>query len=176
MRTFVYVGTSLDGFIAEKDGDIDWLGEFEGEEVRRAYRGFISKIDAVVIGRGTFEKVLTYRTWPYDKMVFVLSSSVTQIPGNLKGKVRILSLKPGEILAFLAKGGFSSISVDGGKVIQAFLREDCIDELVITRVPLLLGSGIPLFGDLDKDLKFDHIQTEVFSNGLVKSHYRRVRT
>ena len=177
MRTTVYVGTSLDGFIARPNGDLDWLDNSENHnrEVLDSYNAFMSKIDAVVIGRGTFEKVLTFPSWPYEKKVFVLSTSLRQLPDAAREKAAVLSMKPGEVLRYLSNQRFSNIYVDGGKVIQAFLKEDCIDELVITRIPVLLGSGIPLFGDLDKDLRFKHVRTQVYSNGLVRSHYERKR-
>ncbi|MFZ1081857.1 MAG: dihydrofolate reductase family protein [Candidatus Kryptoniota bacterium] len=169
------MGTSLDGFIAKKDGDIDWLVKFENREVNDSYREFMSKIDAVVIGRGTFEKVLTFPSWPYEKKVFVLSTGIKQVPDMLRGKVTVLSMKPRELLNYLSSEGFSNIYVDGGKVVQGFLKEDCIDEMIITKVPVLIGSGIPLFGFLDNDLQFKHIRTDVYSNGLVKSRYERER-
>ncbi|MBI3609573.1 MAG: dihydrofolate reductase [Nitrospirae bacterium] len=174
MKTIVYIGTSLDGFIARKDGEIDWLVKFE-KPVRGDYAEFISKIDAVVMGRGTFEKVLTFPSWPYEKKVFVLSTTIKQVPAKLKRKVTVLSMKPRELLDYLSNEGFSNIYVDGGKVIQSFLKEDCIDEMIITKAPVLIGSGIPLFGYLDHDLPFKHIRTKVYSNGLVKSHYKRKR-
>lgn len=133
-------------------------------------------MDTAVIGRGTFEKVLSFRDWPYNKKVFVLSTSIKQIPDNLQGKAEIVSMRPKEMINFLAGSGFTNIYVDGGKVIQEFLKEDCIDELIITRVPTLIGKGIPLFGLLDKDLHFEHIETNVYSNGLVKSRYRRIKS
>jgi dihydrofolate reductase len=172
MKTIVYIGTSLDGFIARKDGGIDWLVKFE-KPVRGDYGKFISKIDAVVMGRGTFEKVLTFPSWPYDQKVFVLSTKIKQVPAKLRGKVTVLSMKPKALLKYLSNEGFSNIYVDGGKVIQSFLVEDCIDEMIITKAPVLIGSGIPLFGDLDHDLPLKHIRTKIFSNGLVKSHYKR---
>ena len=175
MTSTVYVGTSLDGFIAKKDGSIDWLAPFENEEIGDSYRQFISTIDAVVIGRGTFEKILMSTSWPYEKNAFLLSTSMTRVPEMLKEKVMILSMKPKEVLSYLSGKGFSNVYVDGGKVIQGFLREDCIDELIITRVPVLIGSGIPLFDSLDKTLEFTHVGTDVYSNGLVKSRYKRKR-
>jgi dihydrofolate reductase len=174
MKTIVYIGTSLDGYIARKDGNIEWLVQFE-DPVKDAYAEFIGKIDAVVIGRGTFEKVLTFPSWPYEKKVFVLSTRVKKIPDQLKGKVTVLSMKPRALLNYLSREGFSSIYVDGGKVIQGFLKDDCIDEMIITKAPVLIGSGIPLFGDLDHDLQFEHIRTKVISNGLVMSHYKRIK-
>jgi dihydrofolate reductase len=173
MKTTAYIGTSLDGFIARKDGDINWLTQFENQEVNQNYEEFISAIDVIVIGRATFEKVLTFPSWPYKKKVFVLSNHFKQIPDSIKETVTILSMKPKEVLDYLSDNGFSNIYVDGGKVIQSFLKENLIDELIITRVPILIGSGIPLFGELDNDIQFKHIQTKVYSNGLVMSLYKR---
>lgn len=171
MKSIVYIGTSLDGFIARKDGDIDWLTRFANDEAVHAYEEFITRIDAIVIGRGTFEKVLTFPSWPYTRKVFVLSNSIKQLPNELKEKVTVLSLNPPELLSYLSSQGFTSIYIDGGKVIQDFLKEDLIDELIISKVPILIGDGIQLFGHLDTDLKFKHIQTQVQSNGLVRSYY-----
>jgi len=121
MKTLVYIGTSLDGFIARKDGDIDWLTQFADNEAIDAYKEFMNRIDAIVIGRGTFEKVLTFSSWPYEKKVFVLSNSIKQLPQTLRDKVILLSMKPEELLSYLSGMGFSSMYVDGGKVIQDFL-------------------------------------------------------
>jgi len=175
MKTTVYVGTSLDGFIARKDGDIDWLVKYQNKEVHDSYNEFISRIDAMVIGRGTYEKVLGFPEWPYEKKVFVLSTSLKQISGILNEKATLVAMKPAELLNYLSDKGFSNIYIDGGKVIQSFLREDLVDELIITKVPELIGTGIPLFGYLDNDLRFEHIKTNIYSDGLVKSQYKRKR-
>ena len=175
MKITVYAGTSLDGFIARKDGDIDWLVKYQNKEVHDSYNEFISKIDAMVIGRGTYEKVLSFPVWPYEKKVFVLSTSLKQIPETLNEKATLVAMNPAALLNYLSDNGFSNIYVDGGKVIQSFLREDLIDELIITKVPELIGTGIPLFGYLDNDLRFEHIKTNIYSDGLVKSHYERKR-
>ena len=90
MKTTVYIGTSLDGFIAKSDGDINWLAPFNSKEVYDSYKKFISKIDVIVIGRGTFETVLSFPSWPYQQKVFVLSTRLKQVPRKLKGKVIIL--------------------------------------------------------------------------------------
>ena len=173
MKTIVYIGTSLDGFIARKDGDIDWLVQFANDEAIHAYEELTNRIDAIVIGRGTFEKVLTFSSWPYEKEVFVLSTGIKQVPTIAKGKITVLSMKPKELLNYLSGKGFSNIYVDGGKVIQDFLKEDLISELIISKAPILIGNGIPLFGYLNTDLGFNHIKTEVQSNGLVRSYYKR---
>ena len=173
MKTTVYVGTSLDGFIARKDGDITWLTQFADDDAIASYKKFMHRIDAIVIGRGTFEKVLTFPSWPYEHKVFLLSSTMEEIPSEATGKATILSMPPRQILRHLSDEGFSNLYIDGGKVIQAFLKEDLIDELVIAKVPVLIGNGIPLFDELDRDVGFKHIRTEVFSNGLVRSYYEK---
>ena len=175
MNTTVYIGTSLDGFIARMDGNIEWLTEFANTEAVHAYEEFMSSIDAIVIGRGTFEKILSFPSWPYEKKAFVLSNSLKLLPDKLRDKATLLSMKPKEILNHISGMGFSGIYVDGGKVIQGFLQEDLIDELIISKVPVLIGNGIPLFGFLSVDLKFKHIRTETQSNGLVRSYYKRDR-
>ena len=120
MKISVYIGTSLDGFIARKDGNIDWLVEFANDEAILAYQEFINRIDAIIIGRGTFEKVLSFPTWPYEREVFVLSTSIKQLPDVKREKVTVLSMKPRVLLKHLSDKGFSSIYVDGGKVIRVF--------------------------------------------------------
>lgn len=175
MKTFVYIGTSLDGFIARNDGDIEWLVQFANQEAIDAYREFTSGIDAIIIGRGTFEKVLSFPSWPYEKPVFVLSTRLTEVPHALRQEVTVLSMRPAELLRYLAGKGFSAIYVDGGKVIQDFLKEDLIDELTVAKAPILIGSGIPLFGYLATDIQFSHIRTEVQSNGLVRSYYEIIK-
>ena len=105
----------------------------------------------------------------------MLSNSIKQVPDIVREEVTVLSMKPRELLNYLSAEGFSSIYVDGGKVIQDFLKEDIIEELIISRVPILIGSGIPLFDNLENDLQFKHMRTEVNSNGLVRSFYKRER-
>jgi dihydrofolate reductase len=173
MKTIVYVGTSLDGFIARTDGSFDWLSQFANDEAIHAYKEFMNRVDAIVIGRGTFEKVLTFPSWPYERKAFVLSTNLKQLPDALRNKATLISMKPKELLSYLSGIGFSSIYVDGGKVIQCFLKEDLIDDLIISKVPVLIGNGIPLFGFIGADLQFKHIRTEVQSNGLVRSYYKR---
>jgi dihydrofolate reductase len=176
LKVMVYIGTSLDGFIARKDGGIDWLTQFANDEAIHAYEEFISSIDAIVIGRNTFEKVLTFPSWPYDRKVFVLSNSIKQVPDELKEKVTVLSIDPHRLLSYLSSLGFSSIYIDGGKVIQDFLKEALVDQLIISKVPILIGNGIQLFGQLNTDLTFKHIQTQVQSNGLVRSYYDKINS
>ena len=169
------MGTSLDGFIARKDGDINWLTKFADKEVFDSYNEFITRIDAIVIGRKTFEKVLDFPEWPYTKKVFVLSTTMKEVPEKARGKATLLAMKPAELLNHLQQKGFSGIYIDGGKVIQDFLQADLIDELIISKAPVLIGTGIPLFGALTSDLAFKHIRTEIYSNGLIRSFYERER-
>ena len=175
MKAFVYIGTSLDGFIARTNGDIEWLVQYANDEAIQAYEEFISKIDAVVIGRGTFDKVLTFPSWPYEKKVFVLSNTLKKLPAIVENKAILLSLSPADTLKKLSQEGYTNVYVDGGLVIQNFLKADLIDELIISKVPIIIGSGIPLFADVKQDLLFQHVKTEVQSNELVRSYYKRKR-
>jgi dihydrofolate reductase len=171
MRTSVFVGTSLDGFLARPDGGLDFLPAGGGEP--HGYDEFYASVDAVVIGRKTYEIVLGFGGWGYGKKpVFVLSTH--ELPPFPRGAVaEQLSGPPPEIVARLAARGFQHLYVDGGETIQRFLAAGLIDRLVITRVPVLIGSGIPLFGPLPSDIALEHVTTRQYASGLVQSEYVR---
>lgn len=167
----VFIATSVDGFIARSNGDIDWLTEGEGSSGEFGYNDFIASIDAIVMGRHTFEKVLSFGKWPYDLHVVVLSSQTPEIPDKLRQKVSHLSGSPAEIVNQLGGEGYDNLYIDGGKTIQQFLRAGFIQDMIITQIPVLLGEGIPLFGPVEKDIKLNHIFTKSFDNGFVQSRY-----
>jgi dihydrofolate reductase len=176
MVNYVYIATSLDGFIATSDGGLDWLDDIPNpEESDFGYADFMSGIDAIVMGRKTFEKVLTFDFWPYDKPVYVPSKSKVDVPKKLEDKVKTVTGNPKELVNQLKELGHQNLYIDGGITIQGFLEEDLIDEMILTRVPVLLGNGIPLFGKLTRKLYFSHKRTEVLNEVLVKSYYTRVR-
>ncbi|HEY3040374.1 MAG TPA: dihydrofolate reductase family protein [Pyrinomonadaceae bacterium] len=169
MKASVFIGTSVDGFIARPNGDLDWLPPGGGEP--HGYDEFMAAVDALVIGRKTFETVLTFDTWPYgEKPVFVLSSRPLA-PAPQGAVVERMSGAPAEIVSQLAARGIQHIYVDGGSTIQGFLRAGLIQRLVITRVPVLIGSGIPLFGATPRDISLKHIATRQYASGLVQSEY-----
>jgi dihydrofolate reductase len=170
MIVSVFVGTSVDGFIARLNDDLDFLPEGGGEP--HGYDEFIGSVDAIVIGRKTFEKVLTFEAWPYgDKRVVVLSSRPLDLSVVAGGVVEQMGGTPGEIVSRLAASGAHHLYVDGGIAIQEFLRAGLIQRLVITRVPVLIGEGIPLFGSLPHDVRLRHVATRHYSSGLVQSEY-----
>ena len=167
----VFIGTSLDGFIARPNGDLDWLPEGGGEP--HGYNEFIASVDALVIGRKTFEKVLTFEAWPYgDKRVVVLSSHPIDLSAAGAGVVEQMAGPPAEIVSQLAATGAHHLYVDGGITIQRFLRAGLIQRLIITRVPVLIGDGIPLFGILQRDIRLRHVATKHYPSGLVQSEYQ----
>lgn len=172
MNASVFVGTSLDGFIARANGDFDFLYPSGNEP--HGYDEFMATVDALVIGRNTFEKVLTLSPWPYgDKPVFVLSTHPLS-PAPAGAVVEQMSGEPTEIAARLASRGIRHVYVDGGITIQRFLRAGLIQRLIITRVPVLIGDGIPLFGSLPHDVRLHHVATRQYSSGLVQSEYQVV--
>jgi dihydrofolate reductase len=165
----VFVGTSVDGFIARRNGDFDFLLEGGGDP--HGYNEFLASIDTIVIGRMTFEKVSTLRPWPYvDKRVVVLSSRPVDVAAA-GGVVELMSGAPTEIVSQLAATGARHVYVDGGITIQGFLRAGLIQRLVITHVPVLIGDGIPLFGALPHDVRLRHVATRQYASGLVQSEY-----
>jgi dihydrofolate reductase len=174
MQASVYIAASLDGFIARANGDLDWLatGESVDSSEDYGYQEFWKTVDILVMGRHTYEKVLTFEAWPYgSKPVVVLSSTPVLIPPPLAASVVWLSGAPGEVIQRLAERGARHLYIDGGKTIQRFLAAGCIQQLIITRIPILLGSGIPLFGPLAHDIRLRHITTRQFANGFVQSQY-----
>ncbi len=173
MIVSVFVGTSVDGFIARLDGRLDFLPPDGGEP--HGYDEFIASVDTIVIGRMTFETVLTFPAWPYGKKrVVVLSSRPLDLTAVRGGVVEQLAGAPAKIVADLAASGVGHVYVDGGITIQRFLRAGLVHRLVITRVPVLIGEGIPLFGTLPRDLQLLHVATQSYASGLVKSEYKVV--
>ena len=170
MTASVFVGVSVDGFIARPNDDLDFLPEGGGEP--HGYDEFIASVDAIVMGRKTFEKVLTFEAWPYgDKRVVVLSSRPLDLSAAVGGVVEQMAGSPREIVSQLAASGARHLYIDGGITIQEFLRAGLIQRLVITRVPVLIGEGIPLFGSLPGDIRLRHVATRHYPSGLVQSEY-----
>ncbi len=177
-QNIVFIAKSLDGFIAGKNGELDWLHAIPNpENIDMGFNRLMNEIDAVVMGRITFETVCSFGiAWPYRKHVFVLSSTLKCIPEALNKKVSLLNGTPFEILRNIHKKGYLNLYIDGGSTIQQFLKEDLIDEMRITTIPILLGGGFPLFGDLASPLEFEHISSELYLDEVVQNHYRRKRS
>lgn len=176
-RNFVYIGTSIDGYIADKNGGLEWLDLIpipEGTDM--GYADFMNRMDALLMGKNTFEKVLSFGIdWPYQKPVFVLSNTLNTIPQNLSNKVFLVNGTIEDVLSEIEAKGYTNLYIDGGKLIQSFLQVDLIDEMIITRIPVLLGGGVSPFGEHDQQLLFHHTSTQVFLNEIVQSHYVRNR-
>jgi len=171
MTVSVFVGTSVDGFIARPSGELDFLPPGGGEP--HGYNEFMAEIDALVIGRKTFETVLAFPSWPYGKKRVVVLSSRPLDFSVLKGAVvEQMAGSPADIVAKLAATGAHHLYIDGGITIQGFFRAGLIQRLIITRVPVLIGEGIPLFGTLPHDIQLRHVSTQHYKGGLVKSEYQ----
>lgn len=179
MKASVFIATSLDGFIAREDGGIDWLpvpdtNSDGGEDY--GYNDFIKTIDAMVMGRNTFELVLTFDEWYYGDMpVFVLTNRGVEIPDRINKTVSQMSGEPGEIVERLKEKGYNHLYIDGGKTIQGFLNAGLIDEMIISTIPVLIGSGIPLFGPTNRDIHLEHTENRTSPNGLVQNRYKVIK-
>ncbi len=175
IKCSAYMGMSVDGFIARSDGDIEWLGrpEFTSpDNLGLDYLSFMSTVDALVMGRNSFEKVVAFPDWPYeDHLVVVLSTKELKIPKHLVGKVKLERGSPAEIVDRLESEGLRHLYIDGGVTVQQFLQAKLISEITITYLPILLGDGISLFGSIGTELALKHVETTVSSNGMVQSRY-----
>jgi dihydrofolate reductase len=170
IKASVFIATSLDGFIARQDGGLDWLPADGGEP--HGYDEFIATVDAIVMGRKTFETVLAFDAWPYGpKPVVVLSSRPSTLKAPEGVPCEMMTGTPPEIVARLAQRGMKHLYIDGGVTIQRFLEAGLIQRLIITRIPVLLGSGIPLFGPLPRDVRLEHVATRSYPSGMVQSEY-----
>ncbi len=177
MSNIVYIATSLDGYIADIHGELDWLHAVpnpEGDDC--GFAAFMEAIDALLMGRTTYEVVSGFDIpWPYSKPVFVLSTTLKEVPDKLKDKVEIINGSIEEVLSTMNGKGFNKLYIDGGRTIQSLMEKDLIDELILTRIPVVLGGGVPLFGKLNKQQWFEHVETTIHIEQLVQSHYRRKR-
>ena len=175
MSNIIYIATSLDGYIADQQGKLDWLDEIPNpDRIDCGWIAFMARIDAIVMGRNTFETVCGFDCeWPYSKPVFVLSNTLQSLPEKYKNKAQLVSGSLTEILQSIHQKGFNELYIDGGITIQSFLKDGLIDEMIITTMPILLGGGASLFGALASPIRFEHIKTAVFLSMIVQSHYKK---
>lgn len=173
----VFIATSLDGFIADKKGGLDWLHSVPNPDgIDMGYSDFTSKIDALVMGRNTFETVCGFGIdWPYKQHVYVWSTTLEYIPENLQNQVSLVKGNLNQMLEQIHSKGHYKLYIDGGRTIQSFLKEDCIDELIISIIPKLLGGGVPLFSDLPEILDFECTESKMYPNRIVQNTFTRKR-
>ena len=176
-KNYIFIARSLDGYIADREGGVEWLHEIPNpDNLDMGYNKFMERIDAIVMGRKTFEVVLGFGIpWPYTKPVYVVSSVLKSIPEELDGKVQLVNGSINEILLYINGKGDTRLYIDGGTLIQSFLKEDLIDEMIISTIPVLIGGGVPLFRELEKKLQFEHVKSQVFLNAITQDTYRRKR-
>ncbi|MCP9236026.1 dihydrofolate reductase family protein [Lewinella sp. JB7] len=175
-KNTVYIAKSLDGFISGKNGTLDWLESVPNPaQEDMGYSVFMKEIDAIVMGRNTFETVLNFDIdWPYTQHVFVLSRTLSEVPEDLRQKITILSGTPQEVLDEIHRREYFRLYIDGGVTIQRFVAENLIDEFRITTFPILLGEGAPLFGPLSEPLRLAYVRSDVYLGQLVHDVYRKI--
>ncbi|TLX77660.1 dihydrofolate reductase [Labilibacter sediminis] len=176
-KNIVFIATSLDGYIADKEGGLDWLHSIPNPDNNdMGYGALIKRVDAIVMGRNTFETVCSFGIdWPYTIPVFVLSTTLKSIPEKYIKQVQLVNGSLTEVLNKIHNMGFNNLYIDGGTTIQSFLKEDLIDEMILTTIPVLLGGGAHLFTNIPKELEFEHVKSELFLNHIVQNHYKRKR-
>ena len=173
----VFLGMSVDGFIARLDHDLSWLtGDAEvggspddGEGGDFGFAEFVAGIDAVAMGRSTYDVIAPIDEWPYQgKPVHVLSTTLARGADPRITVHRSFE----EAVTALGAAGYSRVYVDGGRTVHAFLRAGLIGDLTLSRVPVLIGTGHTPFGELAADIPLEHVRTQTFSGGMVQSTYR----
>ena len=171
----VFIATSIDGYIADKNGGTEWLHSIPNpENDDMGYENFMSDIDALVMGRNTFETVCAFdMERPYKKPVFVLSNTMKAVPEEYEGKVELLRGDVSEILKVIHEKGYKNLYIDGGKTIQRFLKEDAIDEMTITTIPYLLGGGTPLFSEMVQPLYFECVESKNYLGKVAQNRFVR---
>ncbi len=174
-KNSIFIGTSIDGYIADVNGNIGYLNSVPNPDQNdMGYVKFVNTIDALVMGRTTFQKVLSFGVeWPYKVPVFVLSNSLKDIPKGYADKIEIISGTVSEILDIVHKKGYNRLYIDGGRTIQNFISEDQIDEYIITVIPILLGGGFSLFGEHKYPINLKLKSSEVFLDAIVQNTWLR---
>lgn len=170
----IMMAMSLDGFVARLDHSMDWLMKQNTQNEDHGFADFQASVDAIVMGSGSLRTVLSFDEWPYTKPVIVLSHALgsKDIPGHLTEKIEISQLDPKAIMDEAESRGFRRVYVDGGALIRSFLRAGLIADMKVTLVPILIGSGIKLFGELDNDVDLSLENVQGFGSGLVDLFYR----
>ena len=169
LQACVFLGLSVDGFIARPDGDLTWAtsrGEAAGDA---GFTPFVESVDAVLMGRGTYDVIAGFDDWPYrGRPVHVLS---TTLAPDADARVSVHSSFD-DALAALAAAGHRRVYVDGGRTVRTFLAAGLVTELTLSRVPVLIGEGVSLFGPLSQDVDLEHVRTEVLGGCMVQTTYR----
>jgi len=171
---YVFMAASLDGFVARENHSLDWLMKYDTSGEDHGYKAFIKTIDVLVMGSGSYKTVLSFDSWPYEMHVFVMSRTLSQkdIPEALKNKVTITNLTPRNLMDFLYSEGMEKAYVDGGKLVQSFISDGLIDEITITHIPILIGTGKRLFGSITEDVDLDLVSSKILKPGFVQSFYK----
>lgn len=182
MECSVFIATSVDGYIAESHGGLDWLHTAGNAQADMSdnpdmgFSAFMDSVDCMIIGRKTMEAIsamdLSPEDWPYDDAhIVVLSNTLKQPPKNLIGRVQMYCGGVPALIASLANQGYQHAYIDGGSVITLCLNLGLIQRMTITQAPVLLGEGIVLFGKITPAIKLENAQATAFANGFVQINY-----
>lgn len=177
MKNSVFIATSSDGYIADQNGGLDWLQSVPNpDNDDMGYSKFMAEVDALIMGRNTFETVCDFdMEWPYDKPVFVLSNSLEAVPEEYISKAEVVNGDLKNIIEKIHNKGYNRLYIDGGSTIKSFLKEDLIDEMIITTIPVMLGGGIPLFTEPQSSMGFERVETKMYLDTVAQNRFVRKR-
>lgn len=173
-KIILYIATSLDGFIARKNGSVDWLSPYEKSGEDYGYKEFYDKVGTLIMGNTTYQQTISFGNFPYnEKECFVFSKTTNKCQNGdisfVNGDVKkfIEELKPKDDKNIWLVGGASTI--------DKFLKHDLIDEYIISIIPLLLGEGIHLFKEKNVEKSLKLLNTKSYDSGLIQIHYKRLK-
>ncbi|WP_024769352.1 dihydrofolate reductase family protein [Aquimarina macrocephali] len=171
---YVFMASSLDGFVARQDNSLDWLMKYGIDENDNSFEKFTKNMDVLVMGSGTYKTVLGFGQWPYKMPVYVMSRTLTQenVPESLQASVTINSLDPKKLMQFLYEEGLRKVYVDGGKLVQSFISNGLVSEITLTQIPILIGKGKRLFGEIESDIDLELMSCKPMKFGFIQNHYK----
>ncbi len=173
-KGYVFMAISLDGFVAREDNSLDWLMKYGIDDSDNSFEEFTKNMNVLVMGSGTFKTVISFdQQWPYKMHTYVMSKTLTQndIPKSLQDKISVKNLTPKQIMKFLYDKGLKSVYVDGGKLVQSFLRDGLINEITLTQIPIIIGKGKRLFAETEKDIDLEFVTSKQMKFGFIQNHY-----
>lgn len=171
-RISVYIAMSIDGYIARKDGSIDWLERGHVGDEDYGFKKFFSQIDTLILGKNTYETVSAFDKWPYsDKKVIVLSNTLKEV----RKEAELFCGSLTRLIPLLDSKGVKHVWVDGGITVSKFLEAGLVDHLTISIIPVILGSGIPLFSIMNIEQVCHFVSTQSYPSGLVQLQYEVIR-
>lgn len=171
MKISVFIGLSLDGYIAGDGGSLDFLNLYSDPGEDYGYAKFMESVDCLLMGRKTFEVIASFPEWPYQKKVFVITSNTNSLKEPHLQQVEPISGSPKDVVKYLKEKGYTHIYLDGGITISHFLKDNLVTDMTLSFLPHILGAGVQLFQAGLGEKKLQLQSSRAYPSGIVKNEY-----